>query len=99
MNAEEEINLDLRRAARIGFDEAILCPGKTDEHLQIILDRAEASASTLLLTRMTAAQVEALHEKHRARIDYEPVSRTAYFGPLRELTRGAQSVRRRRGYV
>jgi len=90
MNAEEEITLDLRRAARIGFDEAILCPGKTDEHLQIILDRAEASAATLLLTRMAQAQVEALHEKHRTRIDYEPVSRTAFFGPLRELTREAR---------
>jgi len=90
MNADKEITLDLRRAARIGFDEAILCPGKTDEHLQIILDRADASAATLLLTRMTPAQVEALPDKHRSRIDYEPVSRTAYFGALRELTTEAR---------
>lgn len=85
MSADNEITLDLRRTGRIGFDEAILCPGKTDEHLQIILDRAEESAVSLLLTRMTPAQLESLHESHRARIDYEPVSRTAYFGQLRKL--------------
>jgi len=90
MNAEEEIILDLRRAARIGVDEAMLCPGKTDQHLQIILERAGASAATLLLTRLTPAEVEALHEEHRARIDDEPVSRTPYFGTLRELTREAR---------
>ncbi len=90
MNADNEVTLDLRRAARIGFDEAILCPGKTDEHLQIILHQAAQSASPLLLTRMTSAQVESLPEKHRVRIDYEPVSRTAYFGQLREITREAR---------
>jgi pyridinium-3,5-biscarboxylic acid mononucleotide synthase len=90
MNADSEITLDLRRAARIGFDEAILCPGKTDEHLRVILDRAEASGVSLLLTRMSHAQVEALPDTHRSRIDYEPLSRTAYFGPAREPTRGAR---------
>jgi len=85
MNAAEEINLDLRRAGRIGFDEAILCLGKTDEHLQIILDRAQESGVSLLLTRMTSAQLDSLPETHRARIDYEPVSRTAYFGPLKDV--------------
>ena len=80
MSGETEIILDLRRAGRIGFDEAILCSGKTDEHLQIILDRAEAAKLSLLLTRMTPAQLAQLPDKHRTHIDYEPLSRTAYFG-------------------
>lgn len=82
MSAANEIQLDLRRAARIGFDEAVLCPGKTDEHLQIILDQARESRISMLLTRMTSAQFEALDPAHRTLMDYEPLSRTAYYGEL-----------------
>lgn len=84
MNLANEVDLDLRRTDRIGFDEAILCAGKTDEHLQLILDQAEDAGVRLLLTRMTPAQHAALQRRHRVRIDYEPVSRIAYFGPVRE---------------
>ncbi len=90
MNALSEVNLDLRRVETIGFDEAILCAGKTDEHLQIILDRAEDAGVRLLLTRMSSAQVGALQRRHLPRIDYEPVSRTAYFGPVREPKHAAR---------
>ncbi len=76
----DEIKLDFARRDRIGFEEAILCPGKTREHLEAILDQATARGVTLLLTRMSAEQVAALRSEHRENLDYEPVSRTAYFG-------------------
>jgi pyridinium-3,5-biscarboxylic acid mononucleotide synthase len=84
MSVTTEVNLDFRRAERIGFDEAILCSGKTDEHLQNILDQAEDAGARLLLTRLTPQQLAAMQRRHVVRIDYEPVSRTAYFGPVRE---------------
>ena len=90
MNPASEVTLDFRRADRIGFEEAILCPNKTDEHLRFILDEAHARSASLLLTRMSPVQLEALPADHRARTDYDPVSRTAFFGPVREVTRPAR---------
>jgi len=85
----DELKLDFLRKERIGFEEAILCPGKTREHLDAILEQTAARGATLLLTRMTAEQVAALRPEHREELDYEPLSRTAYFGlrKLPELTR------------
>ena len=81
----DEIKLDFARKDRIGFEEAILCPGKTKEHLEEILDQAAARGATLLLTRMTAEQVAGLRPEHRENLDYESVSRTAYFGARKVL--------------
>ncbi len=75
-----EVMLDFQRGERIGFDEAILCQGKTTEHLTEILASARANSATFLLTRLSKDQLEALSSTDRAALDYEPVSRTAYFG-------------------
>jgi len=76
----DDIKLDLQRAARIGFDEAIFCSGKTVAHLAHILDHAQDQGVPLLLTRLHETQFVELPEHHRTRIDYEPVSRTGFFG-------------------
>jgi len=88
----DELRLDFARKDRIGFEEAILCPGKTKEHLDAILDQAAARDVTLLLTRMSVEQVAGLRSEHRDNLDYEPVSRTAYFGArkVQEPTRPAR---------
>ncbi|MCC7547864.1 MAG: nickel pincer cofactor biosynthesis protein LarB [Burkholderiales bacterium] len=78
---EQDVTLDLQRAARIGFDEAIYCSEKTVGHIAAILDQAQAKGLSFLLTRLHPMQHADLPEHHRARIDYEPVSRTGYFGP------------------
>jgi len=83
--ASDELRLDFARKDRIGFEEAILCPGKTKEHLDAILDQAAARDVTLLLTRMSADQVAGLRPEHRELLDYEPLSRTAYFGARKVL--------------
>ena len=80
MKTHDELKLDFLRKERIGFEEAILCPGKTSEHLEAILDQAAARTATLLLTRMSTDQVASLRPEHRVELDYEPLSRTAYFG-------------------
>lgn len=78
--AKTEVMLDFQRGERIGFDEAILCQGKTIEHLTEILATARAREASFLLTRLSKDQLEALSVNDRDALDYEPVSRTAYFG-------------------
>jgi len=82
---DQDIRLDLQRAARLGFDEAIFCSGKTVGHIARILDQAQDKGLRLLLTRLHETQFAELPERHRAHIDYEPVSRTGFFGSPHEL--------------
>ncbi len=78
--AERDIKLDFDRQERLGFDEAILCDGKSREHLVAILKQAEGHS--LLLTRLDTASLESLPTKLTRQIDYEPVSRTGFFGDV-----------------
>ena len=78
--AERDIKLDLERRERLGFDEAILCVGKSNEHMAAILEKA--GADSLLLTRLDADALKALPPALAARIDYEPLSRTGFFGSV-----------------
>ena len=80
MSASPDIRLDLQRSERLGFDEAIFCAGKAAAHLAQILDQADQGGMRMLLTRLSAEQFAQLPELHRSRIDYEPISRTGYFG-------------------
>ena len=82
MSVAGDIKLDLERRARLGFDEAILCAGKAPHHLSAILDSAAAEGRSLLLTRLDAARHDALPEALARRIDYEPLSRTGFFGEV-----------------
>lgn len=75
-----EVMLDFQRSERIGFDEAILCQGKTIEHLTEILATARDRSAPFLLTRLSKEQFDALAPGDRDALDYEPLSRTAYFG-------------------
>jgi NCAIR mutase (PurE)-related protein len=76
---EQDIKLDLQRAGRIGFDEAIYCSGKTAGHVAALLDQAQEKRLRLLLTRLHESQFAELPAHHRARIDFEPVSRTGFY--------------------
>ena len=88
---KQDIRLDLQRSERLGFDEAIFCAGKSAPHLTEILDQALDTKLRLLLTRLSEGQFVTLPERHRSRIDYEPISCTGYFGVARELV-GAPRV-------
>jgi pyridinium-3,5-biscarboxylic acid mononucleotide synthase len=81
-----DIKLDLQRAERVGFDEAIFCSAKSGAHLHQILDQAYANGLRLLLTRLSAEQFSQLSPAHRTRIDYEPISQTGYFGAPHDLS-------------
>jgi NCAIR mutase (PurE)-related protein len=75
-----EARPDLSRGERVGLDEAIFCAGKTAGQIEAILREARARGAGLLLTRLSAERFEALSAATRAALDYEPLSRTAFFG-------------------
>lgn len=77
---ERDISLDFQRHVRIGLDEAVFCSHKTAAQLTAILDQASERNATLLLTRLDADAFASLPAVQRHRMDYEPVSRTAFYG-------------------
>lgn len=90
MTLHKDVMLDFARAARTGFNEAIFCAGKTVAHIEEILNQVRARAAHVLLTRLSVDQFTALPELLRAQIDYEPVSRTGFFGGSHEIAAVAQ---------
>jgi NCAIR mutase (PurE)-related protein len=80
-----EITIDFARGERIGLDEAIFCAGKSVAQIETILDLVAGRGVGVLMTRLDAEKLEALHGTHLAHIDYSPVSRTAFYGPIRAI--------------
>jgi pyridinium-3,5-biscarboxylic acid mononucleotide synthase len=74
----DEIKLDFQRPERVGVDEAILCAGKSDAQLQTIMERILERDARCLMTRLEADVFARFPETFRERLDFEPVSRTAY---------------------
>lgn len=87
-----EFVLDAGRTCRIGFGEAIYCTCKTPVQLAGILEQAEADGRTLLLTRLDEERRAALPPWQQDRIDYDPTSRTAFFGDPAPLAGPAHAV-------
>ena len=81
--ASPEFVLDEQRAERIGFGEAVYCAGKSVAQIEAIL--AADVQAPLLLTRLDPERFAALPEGQRDRLDYDPLSRTAFFGAPRDL--------------
>lgn len=80
-----EINPDLDRAQRIGLAEAVFSASKSVDQLGEILNDAAQRQTSLLLTRLSPAQLDALPRQHRSLLNYDPVSQTAFFGGLKPL--------------
>ena len=75
-----EFTHDTARRERTGLDEAIFCAGKSLAQVEAILAHAEAAGRRLLLTRLAPADHAALPAERTARLDYDPVSKTAILG-------------------
>ncbi|HVY04560.1 MAG TPA: nickel pincer cofactor biosynthesis protein LarB [Burkholderiales bacterium] len=85
MTLHKDVMLDFARDARTGLEEAVLCASKSVAHLSVILDQVQAKGRHMLLTRLLPEQYAALTDTHRAAIDYDPISRTGFFGGSHEL--------------
>lgn len=79
MNVENEILLDLTRRQRTGLDEAVYCAGKSVDHILEILRQVDEQGARILLTRLERAQFDELPEPFRQRLDFDPLSTTAFF--------------------
>jgi len=75
-----EVRPDLSRGERVGLDEAIFCAGKSVGQIEGILNEARKRGARLLLTRLAAEQLNEFSGELRAALDYDPLSRTAFFG-------------------
>ncbi|WP_068062251.1 nickel pincer cofactor biosynthesis protein LarB [Nocardia xishanensis] len=80
-----EVNLDFDRARRIGFGEAVLSDAKSLEQLVDVLGRVDAADRSILLTRLSASRFSALPDRFQCRMDYDSVSRTAFFGSAADI--------------
>lgn len=78
---KDQIKLDWERKRRLGFDEAVFSEGKSIAQLTEILDQVAAAEERMLLTRLNETQFADLPDIHRDALDYDPISRTAFYGP------------------
>jgi len=85
MTLHKDVMLDFARDARTGLEEAVLCASKSVSHLSVILEQVQEKGRPMLLTRLLPEQFAALSQSHRAAIDYDPISRTGFFGGAHEL--------------
>ncbi|MBK8322253.1 MAG: nickel pincer cofactor biosynthesis protein LarB [Betaproteobacteria bacterium] len=70
--------LDWEREKRTGVAEAVLCEGKSVAQVDAIL--GEAGERRLLLTRLDESKHAGLAAAVRAKLDFDPLSRTAFHG-------------------
>jgi len=84
-----EVRPDIARRERVGLDEAIFCAGKSVGQIEVILREARARGAGLLLTRLAPEQLGALSADARAALDYDALSRTAFFGAPHVRARAA----------
>ncbi len=63
----------------------MLCASKSVLHLTTILDQVQEKGRRILLTRLLPEQFAELPAQHRLNIDYEPLSRTGFFGGTHQL--------------
>ncbi|MSO69430.1 MAG: nickel pincer cofactor biosynthesis protein LarB [Alphaproteobacteria bacterium] len=85
---DPHVKLDLERHARIGLEEAVLCQGKSATQIDTVLDRVASAKASILLTRLPAERLEALSPHHRAKLDHDALSRTAYYDWTRPADQG-----------
>lgn len=79
---DKEVQFDFSRRARIGLGEAVLCEGKSVDQIEHIVATVSDRGHTLLLTRLSSEAHSALGHRIRDAMDFDPVSRTAIYGPF-----------------
>lgn len=82
--------IDWEREARTGIAEAIYCESKSVTQISNILDCA--TTRRFLLTRLSPEKMAALAETQKSRLDYDPVSRTAFWGEIMPPTQSGPGI-------
>jgi len=79
---DKEVHFDFERRARIGLGEAVLCEGKSVAQIEHIVSAVGERGDAVLLTRLSTDIHGALDARIRDAMDFDPISRTAIFGPF-----------------
>ncbi|MBT3372885.1 MAG: nickel pincer cofactor biosynthesis protein LarB [Rhodospirillaceae bacterium] len=77
--AKQDSKIDFGRGDRLGLGEAVFCLQKSARQIDTILDQAQQQSAAMLLTRLDSDKHAALAATHRAGLDYDPASQTAFF--------------------
>lgn len=75
-----DLTPDDRRRERLAFDEAVFCEGKSVDQIRRLLEHARGAGANTLLTRLDAQKLAALPPALAGGIDYDEISRTAFYG-------------------
>lgn len=88
-----DVIFDHNRAARIGLPEAVFCEGKPrDSVLALVAEFAGEEAPPVLFTRLAPEVHAAVPAAQRERLDYHPLSRTAFTRTLPARDKGRIAV-------
>ena len=79
-NENPEAVLDFDRINRTGLSEAIFCARKTPAQVAAILESFQDKNLPCLLTRLDEEKQQQLPDGLKNQLNYDTVSRTAYFG-------------------
>lgn len=74
-----DANIDYQRTERLGFGETIFCAQKNISQIDRILAEIAERGEPFLLTRLNEEKFAALDVAHRAAMDYDADSQTAFF--------------------
>lgn len=74
-----QVNLDLTRESRLGFDEAIFCEQKSVQQIDSIIGQGLSNDTSMLLTRLKPEVWQPLKKRWGERVNYCEVSQTAFF--------------------
>lgn len=77
----KEITLDFQRSDRIGMGEAVYCHHKSAAQLENIIEQLREHKRAMLFTRLTESAYLSLNQQYANVLDYDPVSRTAFYRP------------------
>jgi NCAIR mutase (PurE)-related protein len=80
MPSAQEVQLDFDRRRRTGLDETIFAQGKNLAQLDSIFETAGLRGASLLITRLAPEKFAGLAPRWATRLDYCPISSTAFFG-------------------
>ena len=74
------MQFDFARRSRIGLSEAVLCEGKSTAQIEHIISLANDRGESLLLTRLSRVNFEALDRTFHCNLDFDETSGTAILG-------------------
>ncbi|MFQ6133406.1 MAG: nickel pincer cofactor biosynthesis protein LarB [Armatimonadota bacterium] len=84
--------LDHHRVLRQGFPEVIFCQGKSTDHIVAIAKRLEARGGTILASRATPEQYEALREAVPGAVYHEQARLVSFGDPSPQPPSGGRPV-------